>query len=57
MIIVLLVVGLTRDGAGAAPAAWRVLPFTDSSAQHLSTALRRLMIGIGVVVDFLYRGA
>jgi len=49
----LLVVGLTATALAPHRPAWRVLPFTDSSAHHLSTALRRLM-AIGLVVDFLY---
>ena len=50
---VLLVLGLTATALAPHRAPWRILPFTDSSAQHLSTALRRL-VGIGVAVDFLY---
>jgi small-conductance mechanosensitive channel len=53
LVTVLLVLGLTATALAPHRAPWRILPFTDSSAQHLSTALRRL-VGIGVVVDFLY---
>ena len=53
LVTVLLVVGLTATALAPHRAPWRILPFTDSSAQHLSTALRRL-VGIGVAVDFLY---
>jgi potassium efflux system protein len=53
VIAFLLVVGLTATALAPHRAPWRVLPFTDSSAQHLSTALRRLM-AIGTVVDFIY---
>ena len=53
IVTVLLVVGLTATALAPHRAPWRILPFTDASAQHLSTALRRL-VGIGVVVDFIY---
>lgn len=53
LISFLLVVGLTATSLAPHRAPWRVLPFTDSSAQHLSTALRRLM-AVGLVVDFIY---
>jgi potassium efflux system protein len=53
LVTVLLVLGLTATALAPHRAPWRILPFTDSSAQHLSMALRRL-VGIGVVVDFLY---
>jgi potassium-dependent mechanosensitive channel len=53
LITFLLVVGLTSTSLAPHRAPWRVLPFTDSSAQHLSTALRRLM-AVGSVVDFIY---
>src|SRR6185312_12685440 len=49
----LLVVGLTATALTPRRPAWRVLAFTDSSAQYLSTALRRLM-AIGLVVDFVF---
>ncbi len=52
-ITVLLVVGLTATALAPHRPAWRVLPFTDTSAQQLSTALRRLLI-VGVLVDFVY---
>jgi potassium-dependent mechanosensitive channel len=53
VVTVLLVVGLTATALAPNRPQWRILPFTDASAQHLSTALRRL-VGIGVVVDFIY---
>lgn len=53
LIVFLLVVGVTSTALEPKRSAWRVLPFTDSSAQHLSAALRRLM-AIGLTVDFLY---
>jgi small-conductance mechanosensitive channel len=49
----LLVVGLTATALTTRRPAWRVLPFSDASAQHLSTALRRLM-AIGLLVDFVF---
>lgn len=52
-ISVLLVVGLSTTALAPHRPAWRVLPFTDESAQRLAAALRRLM-GIGVAADFLY---
>jgi potassium-dependent mechanosensitive channel len=52
-VTVLLVVGLTATALAPNRPHWRILPFTDASAQHLSTALRRL-VGIGVLVDFIY---
>jgi potassium-dependent mechanosensitive channel len=55
LITVLLVVGLTATALAPHRPAWRVLPFTDGSAQQLSTALRRLLI-VGVLVDFVYVG-
>jgi potassium-dependent mechanosensitive channel len=53
LITFLLVVGLTATALAPDRPAWRVLPFTDSSARQLSTALRRLM-AIGIAVDFLF---
>lgn len=53
LIVLLLVVGLSATALAPNRAAWRVLPFTDAAAQHLSTALRRLMV-ISVSVDFIY---
>jgi small-conductance mechanosensitive channel len=53
LISVLLVVGLTATALAPNRASRRVLPFTDSSARHLSTALRRL-IAIGAVIDFIF---
>jgi small-conductance mechanosensitive channel len=55
LITVLLVVGLTATALAPHRPAWRVLPFTDSSAQQLSMALRRLLI-VGVLFDFVYIG-
>jgi len=55
LITVLLVVGLTATALAPHRPAWRVLPFTDSSARQLSTALRRLLI-VGVLVDFVCIG-
>ena len=49
----LLVVGMTATALAPNRPAWRVLAFTDSSARHLSTALRRLM-AIWLSVDFIY---
>lgn len=45
IIIVLLVVGLSATLLAPNRPARRVLDFTDGSARHLSTGLRRLMIG------------
>ncbi len=53
LISLLLVVGLTATALAPHRPAWRVLPFTDSSAQLLSTALRRLM-AVGVMVDMIF---
>lgn len=53
LITVLLVVGLTTTALAPHRPAWRVLPFTDTSARQLSTALRRLLI-VGALVDFVY---
>ena len=53
LISFLLVVGLTSTALSPNRPAWRVLPFTDSSAQHLCVALRRLM-AIGLTVDYLF---
>ncbi|HEY6984214.1 DUF3772 domain-containing protein [Reyranella sp.] len=53
VISLLLVVGLTATALAPHRAPWRVLPFTDASAQHLSTALRRLMAA-GLAVDFVF---
>jgi small-conductance mechanosensitive channel len=53
IVTALLVFGVTATALAPYRAPWRILPFTDSSAQHLSTALRRL-VAIGVAVDFLY---
>jgi small-conductance mechanosensitive channel len=53
LISFLLVVGLTATALSPARPKWRVLPFTDDSARHLSNALRRLM-GVGIAVDVVY---
>ncbi|MBS0221423.1 MAG: mechanosensitive ion channel family protein [Proteobacteria bacterium] len=53
VILFLLVIGLTATSLTPRRTAWRVLPFTDSSAELLSTALRRLM-AIGLIVDFVF---
>lgn len=53
IIFFLLVIGLTATALTPHRPTWRVLPFTDSAAEHLSFALRRLL-GVGLVVDLLY---
>jgi potassium-dependent mechanosensitive channel len=53
LIIFLLVVGLTATMLAPYRPAWRVLPFTDASAQHLTLSVRRLL-AIGATIDFLY---
>ena len=53
LISFLLVVGLTATALSPARPKWRVLPFTDDSARHLSNSLRHLM-GIGIAVDVVY---
>ena len=53
LVLFLLTVGLTATVLAPHRPAWRVLPFTDSSARHLSSALRRLL-GYGLLADFLY---
>jgi potassium efflux system protein len=53
IIAFLLVMGVTATALVSDRPAWRVLPFTTSSAQHLVTALRRLM-AVGLTVDFLF---
>ncbi|MGE4075173.1 MAG: DUF3772 domain-containing protein [Reyranella sp.] len=53
VIAFLLVIGLTAAALSPARPAWRVLPFTDDSAHHLSNSLRRL-IAIVLTADFLY---
>jgi potassium efflux system protein len=53
LITFLLVVGLTATALSPHRPAWRILPFTNASADALSLALRRLM-GIGLTVDFIY---
>jgi len=46
----LLVVGLTATMLAPYRPAWRVLPFTDASAQHLTTSIRHLMAAGAVLV-------
>jgi small-conductance mechanosensitive channel len=53
VITFLLVVGLTATALSPHRPAWRILPFTNQSAQELSLALRRLM-AVGLTVDFIY---
>jgi potassium efflux system protein len=53
LIILLLVFGMTAAGLAPAHPAWRILPFTDSSAHDLSHALRRLMVA-GLAADLIY---
>jgi potassium efflux system protein len=53
LIGLLLVLGITTTALAPERPTWRVLPFTDSAARHLSRAIRRLM-AIGLAVDFLY---
>jgi potassium-dependent mechanosensitive channel len=49
----MLVVGLTATALSPHRPAWRVLPFTNDSADMLSFALRRLM-AVALTVDFIY---
>ena len=53
VITFLLVVGLTATALSPYRPAWRILPFTNQSAQELSQALRRLM-AVALTVDFIY---
>lgn len=53
LIAFMLVMGLTATALSPHRPAWRILPFTNASADSLSGALRRLM-GIGLTVDFTY---
>ena len=53
VITFLLVVGLTATALSPHRPAWRILPFTNQSAQELSHALRRLM-AVALTVDFIY---
>jgi small-conductance mechanosensitive channel len=53
LVAFLLVVGLTATVLAPYRPGWRVLPFTDHSAQHLSHALRRLF-GYGSLAGFIY---
>ena len=53
VITFLLVVGLTATALSPHRPAWRILPFTNASADVQSFALRRLM-AVGLTVDFIY---
>ncbi|CAN0139693.1 unnamed protein product, partial [Phaeothamnion confervicola] len=53
LIALLLVFGMTAAGLAPAHPAWRILPFTDSSAHNLSHAIRRLMVA-GIATDLVY---
>ena len=53
VIAFLLVMGLTATTLAPTRPSWRILPFTDDSAQFLSRGLRRLM-AVGLSVDFVY---
>ncbi|MBN9087353.1 MAG: DUF3772 domain-containing protein [Reyranella sp.] len=53
LITFLLVVGVTTTMLAPYRPAWRVLPFTDSSAQHLTLSMRHLFAA-GAILDFLY---
>ncbi len=53
VITFLLVVGLTATALSPYRPAWRILPFTNASAQALSQALRRVM-AVGLTVDYIY---
>jgi small-conductance mechanosensitive channel len=53
VITFLLVVGLTATALSPHRPAWRILPFTNQSANELSQSLRRLM-AVALSVDFIY---
>lgn len=53
LILLLLVFGMTAAGLSPARPEWRVLPFSDDSAQYLSRALRRLY-SISLPLEFAY---
>ena len=53
LVLLLLVFGMTAAGLSPARPEWRVLPFTDDSAQYLSQALRRLF-SISLPLEFIY---
>lgn len=53
LIWLLLVFGMTAAGLAPERPEWRVLPFSNDSAQYLSYALRRLF-AIALPIDFLY---
>lgn len=48
-----LVFGMTAAGLAPERPEWRVLPFSDEGARHLSQALRRLF-SVGLTLDFVY---
>jgi potassium-dependent mechanosensitive channel len=53
LIWLLLIFGMTSAGLSQERPEWRVLPFSDASAHHLSRALRR-MGAISIPLDFLF---
>jgi small-conductance mechanosensitive channel len=53
LITFLLVIGVTTTMLAPHRPAWRVLPFTDISAQHLTLSMRHLFAA-GAILDFLY---
>jgi small-conductance mechanosensitive channel len=53
IVVLLLVFGMTAAALSPHRPEWRVLPFTDSSAQRLSYSVRRLMLA-GIALDFIY---
>lgn len=53
LVLLLLVFGMTAAGLSPARPEWRVLPFSDDSAQYLSRALRRLY-SISLPLEFVY---
>jgi small-conductance mechanosensitive channel len=53
LITFMLVVGVTTTMLAPYRPAWRVLPFTDDSAQHLTLSMRHLLAA-GAILDFLY---
>ena len=53
LVMLLLVFGMTSAALSPIRPEWRVLPFTDASAQRLSSSIRRLMV-VGLTLDFVY---
>lgn len=53
LVWLLLVFGMTAAGLAPERPEWRVLPFSDDGARHLSHALRRLF-SVGLTLDFVY---